>query len=365
MSEHRVRPRDVWTVLWVTTVFLAGLYFTWSVRRILMWILVAAFFGVVLNPPVRFLVERGVKRGLAVAIVMLTLFAVGGGLTYAFVRPIVQESVSFAENLPQNVDRIRHAPGVRQILHRFNIENRVEQVSKDLPRRLIGLSGPILSAFKSAAEVTVALITIVVLTVFLLLYGPGFAAIGLGLLGNPRRQERIERVGAESVRSVSGWVAGNVITSVIAAVASMVAFLILGLPYGVLLGLWVGVADLIPLIGATLGALPAVIVAFLHSTTAGIVVLVFFLVYQQFENHVLQPAVYGRTIKLNPFVVLVAVLIGVELAGFLGALLALPIAGTVQIVIGEVMDYRRERMLTPTEVAGPLERPLEVAPHSG
>jgi predicted PurR-regulated permease PerM len=339
-----VRPRDVWTVLWVTLLVTAALAILYSIRRTLLWLVIAAFFAAVLSPLVTLLVRRGLKRGLAVAAVSVGLFLVGAGLTYAFVRPLVQESIQFAQNLPETVDKVRSAPLVEQVLRRFNIENRVSTVSKDLPRRLIGLSGPLLSAFRTIGELVVAGITIAVLTIFLLLYGPQFVEGGLELIGDPERQARVQRVGEESLRAVSGWVAGNVLTSLIASVASMIAFLALGLPYAVLLGLWVGVADLIPLVGATLGAVPAIVVAFIHSTPAGIVVTVFFVVYQQFENHVLQPAVYGRTIRLNPFLVLVAVLVGIELLGFVGALLALPVAGIIQVIVADILNHRQQRL---------------------
>ena len=141
--------------------------------------------------------------------------------------------------------------------------------------------------------------------------------------------------------AVSGWVIGNVLTSLVAGVAALVVFVSLGMPYATLLALWVAVADLIPLAGATLGAIPAIVVGFLVSPLAGIVVTIFFVLYQQLENHVLQPAVYGRTIRLNPFFVLLAILVGIELAGFVGALLALPVAGIVQIVVLDVLETRQ------------------------
>ena len=132
--------------------------------------------------------------------------------------------------------------------------------------------------------------------------------------------------------------AGNVLTSLVAGVSALVAFLVLGLPYATLLALWVAIADFIPLAGATIGAIPAIIVGFIVSPLAGIVVTIFFVLYQQLENHVLQPAVYGKTIALNPFLVLLAILVGIELAGFVGALLALPVAGILQIVVLDVLE---------------------------
>jgi predicted PurR-regulated permease PerM len=341
LPPRRVSPRDVWTVIWVVLVVAASLFLLYEIRRVLVWLFVAIFFAAVLSPLVALLVRRGFRRGLAVAAVVVGLIVIGGGVSYLFVKPLIAESIEFAEDLPETVERIRQAPLVRQTLERFNIENRIEQASQEAPRQLIGLSGPLFSAFATIGQLIIGGITIIVMTIFLLLYGPRFVDVGLELIDDPGRRARVERVGRDSLGAVSGWVAGNVGTSVVAALASMLTFVILGMPYAVLLGLWVGIADLIPLIGATIGAIPAIIVGFIHSIQAGIVVTIFFIAYQQFENHVLQPAVYGKTIKLNPFLVLVAVLVGVELAGFLGALLALPVAGIVQIIVVDALGSRK------------------------
>jgi predicted PurR-regulated permease PerM len=326
-------------VLVVVGVLLAvavGLSLLYEVRRVLVWLFVAAFFAAVIAPLVTWVERRGVGRGLAVAIVVVALTLVIGGLVFAFAEPIVSEAVDFASHLPENIDRVKQAPVIRDVVERFNIQGSVGSVSKDLPQQLVGLSGPVLSAFATIGQAIVGFVSIVVLTIFLLLYGPGIVETGQRMVASRRHRERATRIGRRSLEAVSGWVAGNVLTSFIAAIAALIVFAILGLPYAFLLSLWVGVADLIPLVGATLGAIPAIVVAFLHSVTAGIVVLVFFVVYQQLENHVLQPVVYGRTIRLNPFLVLLAVLLGVELAGFLGALLALPIAGVAQVAFEEL-----------------------------
>ena len=343
-----VRPRDVWTVVWVVLVVAAGLFVLYEIRRILVWLLVAGFVAAVLSPAVSILERRGFRRGLAVAAVTIGLVLIIGALLYVFVRPLVSQSIEFAQNLPETVDRIQRAPLVRQALERFNLEQRVEQASPELPQRLLGLSGPLVSAFASLAAFLVALISVVVLAVFLLIYGPQFAATGLAVVGERAKQERLRRLGGRSLQAVSGWVAGNVLTSIVAGIATTVVLLLTGVPYGGLLGLWVAFADLIPLVGATLGAIPAIIIAFTVSIPVGIAVVIFFVLYQQFENHVLQPAVYGKTIKLNPFLVLLAVLVGVELAGFLGALLALPVAGIIQIVVLDVLDERGGDLGSPT-----------------
>src|SRR5213078_3896361 len=134
---------------------------------------------------------------------------------------------------------------------------------------------------------------------------------------------------------------GNLLISVIAGVSVTVVLLIMGVPYAVALGLLVAVLDLIPLAGATIAGVIVVAVAFLHSVPAGIVAAIFIIVYQQLENHFLQPVIYGRTVQLSPLVVLISVLVGAELAGVLGALAAIPVAGTIQVILRDQLAARR------------------------
>jgi predicted PurR-regulated permease PerM len=174
---------------------------------------------------------------------------------------------------------------------------------------------------------------------------------------------RIRRVGADCARSVTGYISGNLLVSVICGSLTYVVLLILGIPFAGLIALFVGLADLVPLVGATLGGAVGVIAGFLHSTTAGIVLLVFFVIYQQVENHLLQPLIYARTVKLNPLTVIVAILLGVELLGVLGALLAIPVAGMTQVILRDVWDHRRGRLKEEPTV-GEERRPA-VAPDDG
>jgi predicted PurR-regulated permease PerM len=357
-EAHRrhVSVEDVLVVALVLLAVAASLYVLYEIRRVIVWLLVAGFFATVLAPLVARIEGRGVRRGIAVAIVIVGLTVVLAAVLYAFAKPVVSQAVEFATHLHENVERLKQLPLVRDVVERFNIQGSVGGVSDKLPQELVGFSGPLFAAFATIGQAIVGLISIVVLTIFFLLYGPALVEIVRDAIASRRYRARAERLGRESMQAVSGWVLGNLLTSVVAAAASLVVFAILGLPYAALLALWVGLADLIPLVGATLGALPAIVVAFLHSMTAGIVTVVFFIVYQQFENHVLQPVVYGRTIRLNPFLVLLAVLIGVELAGFLGALLALPVAGIAQVALDEFAP-KGVRLGTPDD-----DEPLEVEP---
>jgi predicted PurR-regulated permease PerM len=187
-----------------------------------------------------------------------------------------------------------------------------------------------------------ASLTIFVLAFLMILEGPNILSGGLNAL-SPPRQERVRRVASDCARAVTGYMAGNLLISVIAGTATFVFLFFVHVPFRAVLALWVGFADLIPLVGATLGAVPTVLVAFLHSTPAGIGTIVFFVLYQQFENHVLQVTIMSRTVKLNPLAVLVSVLAGVELFGILGALLAIPAAGVIQVIARDLWDGRRGR----------------------
>jgi predicted PurR-regulated permease PerM len=230
---------------------------------------------------------------------------------------------------------------------RYNLVERVqEQVNKGGAERLLGYSSAALSVTKGVITAIVAIVTITFMTFFMLLEGPAWVERFYSLVPEGS-QERWRRVGNDIYRTVGGYVSGNLTISVIAGVSSAIVLSLLGVPYSIALGLVVAVLDLIPLAGATLAAILVSTVAFLHSLTAGFIVVGFFIVYQQLENHVLQPLVYGRTVQLSPLAVLISVLIGAELAGVLGALGAIPVAGTIQVLLVDWLRHRRERLIEP------------------
>jgi predicted PurR-regulated permease PerM len=182
-----------------------------------------------------------------------------------------------------------------------------------------------------------------VLAFLMVLEGPKVVETSLNLF-EPRTADRIRRVGADCAKSITGYISGNLLISVICGGLTYVVLLVFGVPFAGLIALFVAIADLIPLVGATLGAVAATIGALIHSVPAAIAVVIFFLIYQQLENHLLQPLIFARTVKLNPLTVIIAILIAVELAGILGALLAIPVASMIQVIIRDVWDHRRGRL---------------------
>jgi predicted PurR-regulated permease PerM len=206
---------------------------------------------------------------------------------------------------------------------------------------------------KSVITAIVAAVTIAFLTFFMLLEGPRWVERFHALLPDGS-QERAQRVGDKIYRTVGGYVTGNLLISVIAGITSTLVLLITGVSYAVTLGLLVAILDLVPLAGATLAAILVTTVAFIdQGWVIGVIVLAFFLVYQQLENHVLQPIVYSRTVQLSPLAILIAVLIGAKLAGVLGALGAIPVAGTIQVLLVEWLQARRERLAATATTAPP------------
>jgi predicted PurR-regulated permease PerM len=185
-----------------------------------------------------------------------------------------------------------------------------------------------------------AFLTVIVLSILLMMQGHPLLMSSIRLF-SPKTQERLQRLGREAAHAATGYVAGNLLISLIAGVSTFVFLSIARVPYAGVLALWVAFADLIPLIGATMGAVPTVVVAFLHSTTAGIATLIFYILYQQFENHVLQVSIMARTVALRPTVVLISVLVGVEMFGLLGALLSIPFASVVKVVGLDVIQHHR------------------------
>ena len=362
MAERSPVPwRTIWATIGSVVLALAGMLLLRELTRILAWIVVAVFFAVVLSPVVDFLQHRArVRRGVATTLVILVGFAAVGGMLYAFIAPLVEQGQEFADDLPGYVEDARNGEGtIGELVERYELEEWVDE-NQDRIRDFAGnLGTPALDVLQRLFAGVAAFLTILVLVVLLLLQGPRLTAAIVDLLPE-RLQGRATAVAKDCARAVSGYIGGNVLISLIAGLATWTTLAILGVPYAGVLALWVAFCDLIPLIGATIGAVPTIGFAFLDSVTSGVATLIFFIAYQQFENHVLQVTVMSRTVNVNPLTVLVSILVSVELFGLLGALLAIPGAGVIQVIVRDVYDERRGR-LKPEPTVGTAEIPASVA----
>jgi predicted PurR-regulated permease PerM len=350
----RFRPRAVLVVIGVIVASAAVLEVLLVARGVIIWILIAIFLALALNPAVEWLQAHGVsRRGAAVGLTyvgaLIGIVAIGA----LFVPTLVREVNDFAQAVPDYVDDLTKGRGRLGFLERdYHIVERIrEAVEKQGASGVLGLSGTALSVTRSVVTAVVAVLTIAFLTLFMLLEGPMWVERFIGLLPE-EQQPRWRAVGQEIYKVVGGYVAGNLLISVVAGIASTLVLLVVGIQYAVALGLLVALLDLVPLAGATIAAVLVSTVAIIdEGLIDGLIVIAFFVLYQQFENHVLQPLVYGRTVQLSPLAVLIAVLIGAELAGVIGALGAIPVAGTIQVILRDWLAHRqRKAIATPPGV---------------
>ena len=328
----------------VVLTYLAG-KLIYRLRDVFLLMIVAGFIALLLNPLV-VLLQRWIvpRRGVAVSIVTVLAVLAFAGLAVAFGYPLVNGITHLAQQLPSYVTQAEHGRGwIGHLVARFHVQAWVQKNAPKLVSYGTSLAKPALSLGKGAASLVIALVTIFVLVVLLLLEGPKLRAGVLGLM-SPARAGRYIRVASDVNRSVTGYMLGNFMTSVVAGVVVFVTLLILGVPFALLWGLWVALLDFLPMIGGALAGIPTVLFAVGHSFTAGVITLVVFLVYTQIENHILNPVVMSRTVKINPLFVLVSILvwasigswIGGFFGGFVAALLAIPIAGATQVIVREV-----------------------------
>ncbi len=349
MEERLVsfRPRAVLVVLGIIISAFVIIRIILVARSVLIWVFVALFLALALNPAVEWLQTRGVRRrGVAVLITYISALFGIVALAALFIPILVDQVDNFIGAVPDYVDQLTRGEGRIGFLEReYQITERVrDAIGQQGASGVLGISGTALSVTKSVVTAIVAIVTIAFLTLFMLLEGPAWVERFYSLLP-PEKQPRWRKIGYDIYRTIGGYVTGNLAISLVAGITSTAVLLILGVPYAVALGLVVALLDLIPLAGATIAAVIVTTVGFIDSTTSGIVLLVFFILYQQLENQVLQPIVYGRTVQLSPLAVLIAVLVGAALAGVVGALAAIPVAGAIQVLLVDWLENRRGRLV--------------------
>jgi len=347
IPERAIRfpVRTVFAVLGIVIAVWALLQVLFITRQVLTWILVALFFAIALSPAVDWLQERGIRRrGYAVGLTSLGVAGVITLIAWLVIPPLVEQVNDFASKVPDYIDDLTKGKGRFGFLEtKYHIVDRVrEAVAEGGASKVFGLSGTAISITKSVLTMVAAVITIIALTYFMLLEGPTWLNRFYSLF-SASTEKRLRSIFGDIGTVVGGYVTGNLFISVIAGLSSGLVLWIMDVPFALALGLLVALLDLVPLVGATLAAIVVTTVAFIStdSVWSGIVVLIFFVVYQQVENHLLQPLVYGRTVQLSPLIVLIAVLIGASLAGVLGALGAIPIAGGLQVLVLDWLAHRK------------------------
>jgi predicted PurR-regulated permease PerM len=338
----RLPPMSHYAKVTLTVVaVLAAVRAAWAVRNIIVLIVVALVLAVGLDPAVRRLERWRIKRGWAVAIIFAA--AIGFLVLFALlvIPPLVREVRELAAKIPEYVNRLKEDSGFFGDLERkYQISKRLRELTANLPSLASSSLGTVLGITKSIGTLIFNTLTIGILTIYFLSSLPRGHRAVVQLFSRERR-ELDRRVLEEALERVGGYVSGNILISIIAGVAAFIALAIIGVPFAAALAMWVAIADLIPSVGATLGALVAVIVAGFSGLGDLVATIIYFVVYQQVENYVIAPRVMKKSVDLSPAAVIISVLIGGSLAGFAGALLALPIAAAGKVVVKDLWLNRR------------------------
>jgi predicted PurR-regulated permease PerM len=327
-------------------VFAAALavYVAYLLRRPIAWLLIAVFIALALSPPVRFL-NRWMRRGLAIAIVYVGLLLVPIGFGVLVVPPVVTQAQQLVDHAPRYArdvsDFIERNRTLRDLQKKYNIGGQLQKKAGELPGKVGSAASVLADVGLGLVNSVFAVVTILILAAFMLAGGPQWRDAVLRML--PAHQAGVWRGVADDVAgAVANYVGGAIVQAVIAGVTSYLVMLILGVPFRVPLAVLVGLLDLIPLVGATVAAVViAIVTVFVDFPTATIVWVIWAIVYQQIENNLIQPRIQSRAVDVQPFLVLVAVLFGSALFGVVGALLAVPLAASIQIVIRELLRYRK------------------------
>jgi predicted PurR-regulated permease PerM len=316
-----------------------------AVGDVLVLILVSVVLALGFQPAVDWLTRRGLTRGWSVAVGLLSGLVLVGAFLWLVLPDVIAEIGNLVEEGPQLLQRAQERfPLLADLNQRFDLEGKLQDAAGRLPATVLGLAG-------SFAGLILGSLTVLVLTVYFTVHMPRIRHAAAGLL-RPEDREEFEDIMDQSIQRVGGYVLGNLVVSAIAGITSFIFFLLVGVPFAAALAFIVAVLDLIPTVGALLAAVIGTVVALFAGVPQAVGTAAFFLVYQQVENYLIQPRVMRSAIEMSAALVIVAVLIGGALLGVLGALLALPVAAIVKVVLHELFIENRQAEVRAAEGGG-------------
>ena len=322
--------RVILTTIWLTIASGLVLLLVVALRKVIFLVVVATFVALALNPAVRAITRWKIKRGVAVLIVVLAGLISAGAIGGLLAGSLAGEGVRFAQQAPKYLQESVNGKGpVFALARRLNLEGELRKAGPAMSDAVSKLPVELVRLLSSIASATASAVVIAVLSVFLLIEGPNIVSGVLRLLSREQRAPA-RRFGRSTSSIVSGYMTGVFGLAAINGLITAATLALLGVPFVVPLAIWAGLADVLPIVGGLLGIVPAALFAFAHSTSAGIIAVLVMLAFQQIKNHFLYPVIIGRAAKMNPLVVFLAVLVGAELGGIGGAILAIPIGGAIQ-----------------------------------
>jgi predicted PurR-regulated permease PerM len=300
-----------------------------AVSNVILLVLASLVLAVGLQPAISWMERRGTRRGWAVAFIFLAAIVAVGGFLALVIPVVIKQLAGLVDAAPGYLTRAQRGNGIlAQLDDQFDLMSKLRDLSSQLPTTAFAVA-------KSFTTLVFNTVTVFILTAYFATALPQIRRAVARLMKRDHR-ENFQRILEESTTRIGGYVMGNLVVSLIAGVVTVTGLLLLGVPYAVVLGVWVGIADLIPAVGAYLGAIPALVVAAFVGLPQFIGTLVLFIVYQQLENYLVAPRIMKHAVDLSPAAVIVALLVGGSLAGFVGALLSLPVAAVIKVVAREL-----------------------------
>ena len=338
--------RTIVRIVLIIVLSALAVYLLYLLRTVVAWVIVAAFIAACASGPVNVLARR-MKRGAAIGLVYLTIVLVPLIMLVLLVVPLIEQTVRLINNLPQYVADLQQTlddnDRLRELDDKYDLTGKLDDVASNLGSSVDGAAATLADVAAGLVSSVFALITILVLSMFMTASGKHWWESFLAK--RPDREARaLRRAGERVADAVSGYVGGALFQATVAGITAFLILTILGIPSALTLALIMAILDLIPMVGATLGAvIIGVVVLFSGSTVDVVIWAIFAIVYQQFENYVVQPRIQSKAVALDPFIVVIAALVGGTLLGVLGALLAIPAAATIQISVREYLAFRREQ----------------------
>ena len=341
------RVRSIVGALAIVLGVLVTLEFVVLAQAGLTLIAIALFLALALDPAVNFF-ARQMPRGVAVGVVSLMAMAILALLGLVLGPPLVEQITAFINALPDLVADLTKGHGPLGFLEtRYHVVERVREATEgDGSGALTGAASPVLDLVKGVATTVIGAVLIIFLTLFMLLEGPAWRMRLMELVPDKRRGS-VARVGAGIYSAVSGFVIGNLLASFLAGLVATIILLVAGVPYAVPLGLFVAIIEVVPYLGPLVATVIMGAVAYTQGSVPGVGVVVSIVIYHMIEGHTLRPIIYGRAVDLSPLIVLIAIILGTEIAGILGALAAIPVAGAIQVILAELVHHRPGAIVDP------------------
>jgi predicted PurR-regulated permease PerM len=337
-------------ILIVATILLVAVLH--KARHALVLIFAAFFLSLALNAPVYWLSQhlpgkRRGSRGLATSLSFLIVIVVLGILLSAIVPPLVRQTESFAHAAPHLVQEFRNQNStIGKIIRKYHLQSQVTKFSQELSSHLSNIGGTAFSTARSVGSSIFSTVTILALTFMMLVEGPHWLSFLFDIIPE-KRQKLTDRMAHDMYRVIKGYVNGQVILAVIAACLISPALFVLHISYAVALIVVIFICGLIPMVGHTIGAVIVTIVALFHSTESAVAILIYYLLYQQFENYIIQPRIQANITNMSPLLVFGSVVVGVNFGGLVGGLVAIPVAGCIRIVL---LEYLRSKQIIETQL---------------